>query len=286
MSIIFFVLLWLVVTLAGCLMESRESFSHVAQVVIAVQEIYGVGSMVRFALPQWVAAVYDILVLFSGDITFAKMDCTGSFDPSLDFFVAIAFNLAIGIPMHILVRIVKVVAVSRARKRGGEEAAAERRAHYTARSTRLFAAHAALVYLAVTTRSLGVLMCLPIGGEFRLATRLSHVCYQGIHIAATGLAAVILIGFTIGFPAHYLLRTMRAHSDEQLYGDPVYFEAHDFLYEAFTPRDRYGWLFEFSVSVSIAIASTVLIKHPIIQLVLTGVVFSIFALGRCWRVFF
>jgi hypothetical protein len=214
------------------------------------------------------------------------MDCTGSFDPNLDFFVAIAFNLVIGIPMHILVRIVKVVAVSRARKRGGEEAAAERRAHYTARSKRLVTAHATLVYLAVTTRCLGVLTCLPIGGEYRLTSRLSHVCYDGVHIAATGLAAVLLVGFTVGFPALYLLRGMKGRSDEQLYGDPVYFEAHDFLYEAFTRRDRYGWLFEFSVSVSIAIASTVLIKHPIIQLLLTGVVFSIFALGRCcWRVF-
>jgi hypothetical protein len=277
--VIGFCSLWAFVSLVGVFAVQRSDFSHVAQVMIVIQEVSGVGSKLAPFMPRWVLRAYDVLYLFSGDMRFLAASCSGDFDIVTEFYIACAFFVAIGIPMHILCFVAGKIAVARARRAGSDEAAEARRGHYRNRQIRLLCAHASLVYYAIAVRCLGIVTCVPLAGEYRLARQLSTVCYEGPHVVATAIAAAILALFTIAWPVFNLVSGLSETAAARLYGDPDYAERWDWYYEPFKPHLRLLWIGEIFVAIGIAIGQTLLVGRPHTQLAISGGLFFVLVLS-------
>jgi cysteine-rich repeat protein len=272
-TIVGFVVLWAVISIAGVWVESRETFAHFVSVMVAIQEVVGVGALLTNYLPDWCLKMYDVLYLFAGDVRFVRPSCTGEFDVFSEFYISIAFFVVIGIPMHLGCLITGKVAAARATRQVDAAYGAGRRVFYRNRQVRLFHAHAVLVYLAVSARCLSMITCVPVAGEYRLAIQMSTRCYAGPHVIATSVAAVVLAGFTLGWPAWNIFLS-RARND-RLYGDADFAEKFDYTMEAFKPRLRDAWLSEVVVAVAIAVCQTALISHPNAQLGVAGGLFAL-----------
>eukprot|EP00163_Fabomonas_tropica_P015250 TRINITY_DN2784_c0_g1_i1.p1 TRINITY_DN2784_c0_g1~~TRINITY_DN2784_c0_g1_i1.p1 ORF type:complete len:5518 (+),score=923.76 TRINITY_DN2784_c0_g1_i1:209-16762(+) len=262
------ILLWVSVAFTGWFVPSHETFSHWILVILACQEIGGVSQMLLDDMPLTVKRVYGFFAMFNGQLSFLSPDCFhGRFDYEADFGWAVLFNAVLGIPLLIGIPIVKFYSMYKHRNDELEISDAFRN-FYNDRFVRSVTCVISLLYFPLTQKCVETISCLPVNGEWRLATDVSHVCYSLEHMMAYGAAVVLLLSLTIGWPTLYYLWIRR--NREFLYYDQQFMNRFDFLYGQFLAKYRSGWMAEFFIRASIAAGATVLRNYNLLQYAVVG----------------
>jgi hypothetical protein len=267
-------ILWLTIAAAGLFLRDYENFSHVIGFVMALQSLGGMGKVIGDTGSESANTVYAILHLFSGEYSFLKPNCIDPVPYHLQFATQLAYNVAIGVPMIGGMFLVKYVGVRRARK-FGPETVDQRRRFYRARHIRCVTAWLTLNYLSVAMLAVRSVLCRRFGGEgtgtsaeWFLWADPSYECFTPIHYALVGASAILMLGYTLGYPIMYT-RWITTHKDKRFI-DLTFQEAWNFCYEPFKPAYWGFFWMEFFISCVIAIGDTLLRQHPKFQNLIVG----------------
>eukprot|EP00163_Fabomonas_tropica_P031978 TRINITY_DN780_c0_g3_i1.p1 TRINITY_DN780_c0_g3~~TRINITY_DN780_c0_g3_i1.p1 ORF type:complete len:3107 (-),score=538.58 TRINITY_DN780_c0_g3_i1:112-9432(-) len=281
------VVVWGLIAAACLAIEDRESLSHVIALIISLQSVAGVGQLVAGNLASWMREIYSVFHLISGDIQFLKPDCQGDINFELEFYIRLAYNLAIGILLIAGLPVVRWVSRRIHQRRWGtKRAALIRDAHFKNRAYRIVTIWLFLMYLTVTTSCVSIIACYPVDGEWRNIAQPSHICFKSqAHISATIVSVFILVVYTFGFPFFMFRSQQRARIEGylRLYH---FAERFDLLYEPFTSSYQFFWFGEIILSIVFALSESVLSLWPYVEyLVPAAVLLVLFILIYAVRPF-
>eukprot|EP00163_Fabomonas_tropica_P016493 TRINITY_DN2957_c0_g1_i1.p1 TRINITY_DN2957_c0_g1~~TRINITY_DN2957_c0_g1_i1.p1 ORF type:complete len:3388 (+),score=527.40 TRINITY_DN2957_c0_g1_i1:1057-11220(+) len=275
------VAVWFFIAMSAWWLEDPKNLSHVVALVIAVQEVGGVGQMVSHRLPRWLLTLYEYLYILSGDVSFIKPDCAGSIPFEMDFLIRSCYSLAIGVPLICGTYITG--ACSRIwHRRSGKPILENRIEHYSNRGIRVIFVYLLLAYYSFSSMAFEALACTPFDdGKYRLASNPDLDCFGGLHLWIFVAAVVIVLGLTIGFPLCYtIFITKNRH---RRYIDERFMARFDFLYEPFKESQWLGYMSEISILMVLAMGSTILRDHPKTQYACTGGLFLLIAVWILWK---
>eukprot|EP00163_Fabomonas_tropica_P022290 TRINITY_DN3888_c0_g1_i1.p1 TRINITY_DN3888_c0_g1~~TRINITY_DN3888_c0_g1_i1.p1 ORF type:complete len:4143 (-),score=879.03 TRINITY_DN3888_c0_g1_i1:311-12364(-) len=255
---------WTFLGICVAFVENRENVALIASVYSAAQTVGVVGSMVDPRLPGWALSIWRVFGLFIGDIDFIQTECSlGRSDFETNWYLAMVYNVGLFIPSLFLTFCAKKYV---ARKLQDEDIllSEERREHYLHRIRYASNIWMSLIYYNMTHRALEGVSCIPMSGQHRTATLLSHRCYVMPHWPVYFLSYLILVVVTIGFPLGQAKR-MIANS-EILYVDKEFQESYSFLYDSYLLKWRFFYLFDYLSLLSFAMADTILREFSTIRL--------------------
>jgi hypothetical protein len=287
------VAVWLLFAVSAVAVRDRMTLSYIVMAVRALSMLGAVGKMTEGEkVPRWLVAVYEVLYIFSGDYSFVKPDCVTPAPWSQIFGISLAYNLAVFIPVFASLAIVRLIAkddgdVDHNTWTSSDEQPVRPRtkSYWTDRMVRMCVIWGTVMYLSITSLAMETLSCTPIGitGEYRMITRPHELCYTGENIILAAASAVLLLGFTLGYPIAMLKWVRRPEHKKLIHGSERFMERWNFLYEFYNVKNPTFWLIEFPITCIVAAGNSVLKPHVNYQMSISVALFAYKLLYICTR---
>jgi hypothetical protein len=244
-------------------------------------------------VPRWIVTIYEVLYIFSGDYSFVKPDCVTPAPWSQIFGISLAYNIAVFIPVFMALGLVRLIAkedddnVDYNTWTPTEEQPVrpQTKSYWTDRMVRMCVIWGTVMYLSITSLALETLSCTPVGitGEYRMITRPHELCYTGNNLILTIASAVLILGFTLGYPIAMLKWVRRPEHKTLIHGSERFMERWNFLYEFYNVKNPTFWLIEFPITCIVAAGNSTLRPHVNYQMSISVALFLYKLMYICFR---
>ncbi len=185
-------------------------------------------------------------------------------------------NVLIFAPILLLLPLARAFALWRVGSRGGDLETV--RHYYADRFVRAAMIWGAMVHLSVTSLAMEALSCVPVRGVdgktvYFMVTHSDEVCYKSSqHIILCVLSTIILLGFSVGFPASVMARIH--NNPTKVYDDSRFVERYNYFYEFYAVGHTKFWSTDFLASCVVASGKSFLYPHSIYQMSVSVAVFG------------
>jgi hypothetical protein len=155
---------------------------------------------------------------------------------------------------------------------------------YLQRAKRCVMMWSNLSYLTISILALRGLYCIPsdaLEGELTLVFDRTYVCYRSWqHWTVVVTSALIVVGYTIGYPVGVFVLMLRNYKSGRLFDDPVFVEAFNDTISSYKRKRWWYNQIDIFILYNIAIATALLANMALARFVLLSAVlsFSVFAL--------
>lgn len=266
---------WLLIFVGLWVVRPVPIVGSIVGLVTCLQQLSSVGASADESFDAFVRRVFSILTLFSGDVAFLRPDCLGRVGFARNFYlqlgylaVLLAILLAgLGCVHAVSVLRLRIASGGASSERDSPDAVRRRERNAAFARTRLrfsLVVFASFVYYILTRRAVAALTCTRVSGELVLLAAPDVACFKGDHRGVAAVAVVIIVLFTVGFPALLALKVWRALPRLVEPRDPEWIEAWGFHQEPVKSGARNQFLFlltEVGMNLVLVLCDTVLITN-------------------------
>lgn len=256
-------LTWMFVSMCTWWIEETVNLDYVADLVLTLQCIGGVGGTVstvyidsKGKLAILSVKIIDALAIFSGNIKFAQLSCLSEEQTTTyltDFTAAMGFNLAVAVPMVAFIPVVSAFS-QWWHKPNGPLAVKERTKHFKMRFIRVIILYMVLFFLSFAQIAIEPFLCRrsKSSGRWQLKTRPEVACFTTDHYLTMGVAIFFLLTVVVAFPIVMVSFFMKSGPD-RMYNDDNYMKKFDYLYAAWLRPFRFMFVLD-TILLSLGIA--------------------------------
>lgn len=200
------ILIWALIISCFWLVRDKETVGLVLNLVRCLQQLASLGASADDSFDSVSRQFFTAMKLFSGDITFAKLDCLGRVNYSWNFYLQLMYSGSILVAQFAGLGLVRMVMVALAR---GADNVVAVKARFSRRARLGVVVWCGSQYYILTKKALAAITCVPLGADKVLSSAHYVKCGTSSHTTLLAVSAVILALLTVAFPAALAVHVWR-----------------------------------------------------------------------------